>query len=93
TVRDRGVGLAAMPAVAGVGGRHVGLGLLRERARLAGGRVDVVSEAGAGTTLSLRLPRPALTGPQLPRPRHGGTDSLPAMDISPAASTSPTPAI
>ncbi|MDQ1632072.1 MAG: hypothetical protein QOC80_2044, partial [Frankiaceae bacterium] len=27
TVRDRGVGLAAMPAVAGVGGRHVGLGL------------------------------------------------------------------
>ncbi len=71
TVRDRGVGLAAMPAVAGVGGRHVGLGLLRERARLAGGRVDVVSEAGAGTTLSLRLPRPAMTGPQLPRQRIG----------------------
>jgi signal transduction histidine kinase len=60
TVRDRGLGLASMPAVAGRGGRHVGLGLLRERARLAGGRLDVVSEAGAGTTLTLRLPRPAL---------------------------------
>lgn len=59
-VRDRGVGLASMPAVAGRGGRHVGLGLLRERARLAGGRLDVVSEAGIGTTLTLRLPRPAL---------------------------------
>jgi signal transduction histidine kinase len=79
TVRDRGVGLAAMPAVAGRGGRHVGLGLLRERARLAGGRLDVVSEAGAGTTLTLRLPRPALPiapeppGVPVPRQRTGGT--------------------
>jgi signal transduction histidine kinase len=82
TVRDRGVGLSAMPAVAGVGGRHVGLGLLRERARLAGGRVDVVSEAGAGTTLSLRLPRPALPGPQLPRPRHGEAGHVPSRTVS-----------
>jgi signal transduction histidine kinase len=79
TVRDRGVGLPVMPAAAGRGGRHVGLGLLRERARLAGGRLDVVSEAGLGTTLTLRLPRPALperaTSPAqavqgtVPRPR------------------------
>jgi signal transduction histidine kinase len=59
-VRDNGPGfdLAHQP-VAGVGGRHVGLGLLRERARLAGGSVDVMSAPGAGTMLTLRLPVPA----------------------------------
>ena len=40
-------------------GRHVGLGLLRERARLSGGRVDVASGTGLGATLRLQLPRPA----------------------------------
>jgi signal transduction histidine kinase len=40
-------------------GRHVGLGLLRERARLAGGSVDVTSWPAIGTTLTLRLPRGA----------------------------------
>ena len=39
-------------------GRHVGLGLLRERARLSGGALEVVSTRGHGTTLTLRLPRP-----------------------------------
>ncbi len=60
-VHDAGTGFAAtsQPA-AGVGGRHVGLGLLRERARLAGGGVLVQSAPGSGTTLTLRLPRPAL---------------------------------
>jgi signal transduction histidine kinase len=59
-VRDSGPGfdLANQP-VAGSGGRHVGLGLLRERARLAGGSVDVMSAPGAGTMLTLRLPLPA----------------------------------
>jgi signal transduction histidine kinase len=40
-------------------GRHVGLGLLRERARLSGGALEVDSVLGGGTTLRLRLPRPA----------------------------------
>lgn len=44
-------------------GRHVGLGLLRERARLSGGRLDVVSAVGEGATLTLCLPRPAITPP------------------------------
>jgi signal transduction histidine kinase len=59
-VRDNGPGfdMSRQPE-AGSGGRHVGLGLLRERARLAGGSVDVMSAPGAGTMLSLRLPRPA----------------------------------
>ncbi|HEX6755549.1 MAG TPA: sensor histidine kinase [Mycobacteriales bacterium] len=38
------------------GGRHVGLGLLRERARLAGGSLEVVTAPGEGTRLTLRLP-------------------------------------
>ena len=40
-------------------GRHVGLGLLRERARLAGGILDVTSWPAIGTTLTLKLPRGA----------------------------------
>ena len=59
-------------------GRHVGLGLLRERARLSGGALTVVSAPGAGTRLLLRLPRPASLAPptapalpavRVPRPR------------------------
>jgi signal transduction histidine kinase len=40
-------------------GRHVGLGLLRERARLAGGSLTVSSTPGGRTSLCLRLPRNA----------------------------------
>src|SRR3954454_10660937 len=40
-------------------GRHVGLGLLRERARLVGGSLEVSSWPAQGTTLTLRLPRGA----------------------------------
>jgi len=57
TVSDRGPGFDP----AGVRpdrGRHVGLGLLRERARLSGGSVQVDSVRERGTTLTLRLPRP-----------------------------------
>jgi signal transduction histidine kinase len=41
------------------GGRHVGLSLLRDRARLVGGALDVTSWPANGTTLTLRLPRGA----------------------------------
>ena len=44
-------------------GRHVGLGLLRERARLSGGALDVDSTLGSGTTLRLRLPRSSQVAP------------------------------
>jgi signal transduction histidine kinase len=46
-------------------GRHVGLGLLRERARLAGGSVDVTSWPAIGTTLTLKLPRGAAVPSQV----------------------------
>ncbi|HEV7208752.1 MAG TPA: ATP-binding protein [Mycobacteriales bacterium] len=55
TVRDTGAGFD--PAqVRPERGRHVGLGLLRERVRLAGGSVEVVSKPGAGATLTMTLP-------------------------------------
>jgi signal transduction histidine kinase len=56
-VSDRGPGFDP-EAVRPDRGRHVGLGLLRERARLAGGSVEVDSRPGQGTTLTLRMPRP-----------------------------------
>jgi NarL family two-component system sensor histidine kinase YdfH len=53
-VWDDGVGFDS----AGVNGQvgHYGLMGLRERARLAGGALEVTSAPGRGTTLTLRLP-------------------------------------
>jgi chemotaxis family two-component system sensor kinase Cph1 len=56
TVIDEGSGFDP-DAVHSEGGRHVGLGLLRERARLVGGSLEVLSSPVRGTTLTLRLPR------------------------------------
>jgi signal transduction histidine kinase len=64
-VRDAGPGFDP-GAVRPVRGRHVGLGLLRERARLSGGVLHVLSGTGEGTVLTLRLPRPTDGGPEQP---------------------------
>ena len=64
-VRDEGPGFDPT-TVRADRGRHVGLGLLRERARLSGGSLDIDSRRGEGTSLTLRLPRPA--GPAVPTP-------------------------
>ena len=77
-VRDAGPGFE--PAeVRSERGRHVGLGLLRERARLAGGSLAVDSAPGAGTTLTLRLPlspRTVALDGGVPAARVGGQDAL-----------------
>ena len=66
-VRDEGPGFD--PAqVRPDRGRHVGLGLLRERARLSGGSLEVQSVLGGGTTLRLRLPRSAQVAPDVEVP-------------------------
>ena len=67
TVRDAGSGFDPA-AVQSNGGRHVGLGLLRERARLAGGALEIDSRHGAGTSLALRLPLSPATGTGPPGP-------------------------
>ena len=54
-VADQGAGF--LPAqVRPERGRHVGLGLLRERVRLAGGELDVHASPGTGTRLQMALP-------------------------------------
>jgi NarL family two-component system sensor histidine kinase YdfH len=53
-VRDDGVGFDASPAGAPAG--HYGLVGMRERARLAGGALEVASAPGQGTVVRLRLP-------------------------------------
>jgi signal transduction histidine kinase len=58
SVRDDGPGFDPA-AVRPDRGRHVGLDLLRERARLSGGSLEVRSAEGDGCTLTLRLPRTA----------------------------------
>lgn len=55
TVRDEGPGFVPS-SIRSEGGRHVGLGLLRERARLAGGKLVIESVPGAGTTVRLVMP-------------------------------------
>ena len=62
SVRDEGPGFEPS-SVRPDRGRHVGLGLLRERARLSGGGLEVLSSPGAGTTLRLRLPRSTQVAP------------------------------
>ena len=61
TVRDEGPGFDP-EQVKSERGRHVGLSLLRERVRLAGGALAVESLPGHGTTLSLVMPRTSLSG-------------------------------
>ena len=61
-------------------GRHVGLGLLRERVRLAGGSLDVDSWLGEGTTLTLRMGRGTLAGaPTAGEVRSANSSSRPAV--------------
>lgn len=54
-VSDRGPGFC-LDEVDSSLGRHVGLRIARERARLAGGRVEIASRPGQGTTVRLRVP-------------------------------------
>jgi signal transduction histidine kinase len=68
TVSDGGPGFDPA-AVVSTDGRHVGLKLARERARLAGGAVDVWSKPGAGTRATLRLPVGVSIAPERPSVR------------------------
>jgi signal transduction histidine kinase len=64
-------------------GRHVGLGLLRERARLVGGSLEVSSWPAAGTTLTLRLPRgAAAAGGLLPMQRASHAVAAPTDSVA-----------
>lgn len=94
TVSDEGQGFDPQ-RVTSAGGRHLGLRLARERARLAGGALVVESAPGKGTTVLLSLPLvscasvlPArATGPD------GATDTGPeASDITDETTRTSRPA-
>lgn len=55
TVSDQGAGLPATPSRS----RGIGLLSMQERARLVGGRLEVTSRPGEGTTIHLTLPVPS----------------------------------
>src|SRR4051794_32500788 len=57
-VADDGVGLRADAAPAGPGEGHFGLTIMRERARSAGGRVELRAGPDGGTVVALEVPTP-----------------------------------
>lgn len=69
TVQDDGPGFVP-EEVRPQRGRHVGLGLLRERVRLAGGTLEVDSAPGRGTRLTMAMP--------LQEPHHDVQEKLQA---------------
>ena len=84
TVRDGGAGFEP-DQVRPDGGRHVGLGLLAERARLSGGEMEVRSGESHGTVLRLRLPRLRQVPALVPQPPAGAR--IPAQRVpGPSAS-------
>jgi len=73
TVTDLGPGFVPA-AVVSAGGRHVGLKLARERARLAGGDLTVSSQLGVGTKVQLQIPLYADGGVRPRRPASLATE-------------------
>ncbi|HEX8075108.1 MAG TPA: response regulator [Thermoleophilaceae bacterium] len=58
-VVDNGVGFALATSGPEAQPGHLGLRSMRERAAIAGGRLDVVAEPGSGCTIEVRVPDPA----------------------------------
>lgn len=79
SVRDDGIGFnveAAQDRAAG--GESLGLLGLHERVQLLGGRLEINSAPGEGTTLDVCVPLPAAEEEQPPGVRDDGTDSCSA---------------
>jgi signal transduction histidine kinase len=61
TIADNGAGIGPVPPESG----HMGLQMMQDRAELAGGGVEISSQRGAGTSVTVWLPanpRPGLPG-------------------------------
>jgi signal transduction histidine kinase/ligand-binding sensor domain-containing protein len=61
-VADDGTGIPSGAMEAAVAGEHLGIAGMRERAQRAGGSLDLISEPGRGTTVSVSLPIRETTG-------------------------------
>ena len=83
---------AAGAGAPGSGGRHFGVGGMRERALLAGGDLSVESAPGEGCVISAwvptevvprdaSVPEPGAPEPGAPAPPAEGSDSVPARSV------------
>ena len=65
-VEDDGEGFS-LPPRDSAPGEHIGLSVMRERARWLGGSLDIESDPGEGTRVSLAFPTTRLDMPDQPR--------------------------
>ena len=65
-VEDDGEGFS-LPPRDSAPGEHIGLSVMRERARWLGGSLDIESDPGEGTRVSLAFPTTRLEMPDQPR--------------------------
>jgi signal transduction histidine kinase len=63
-IRDDGIGIDPKVLNSGARPGHWGLPGVRERAKLAGARLDFWSEAGAGTEVQIKVPAAAYATPR-----------------------------
>jgi signal transduction histidine kinase len=62
SVVDDGTGIPSGALDAAAAGEHLGIAGMRDRAQRAGGKLDITSEPGHGTLVSLSLPIREATG-------------------------------
>ena len=68
-VEDDGVGMDK-PAFSGHPGEHLGLSIMKERARYLGGELRIESEPGEGTRVQLSFRTPESTEGKTKEPQH-----------------------
>jgi signal transduction histidine kinase len=86
---DNGVGFdTSAPGPEG----HFGMAMMRERAQVGGGSLDVESEPGQGTTITVRFPLALLQQAGESGPVTGGGGAAPAADASPGTPGTSEPA-
>ena len=86
---DNGVGFdTSAPGPEG----HFGMAMMRERAQVGGGSLDVESEPGQGTTITVRFPLALLQQAGESGPGTGGAAAAPAADASPGTPGTGEPA-
>jgi signal transduction histidine kinase len=84
-LRDNGVGFdTAAPGPEG----HFGMAMMRERAQVGGGTLDLESAPGEGATITVKFPSSLLQADAAPQAVTGGAGGVGPADASPGTSGS-----